>query len=74
MRKRRNVEIHNMNSELQDDLMQMHLHFGSAVKLENIGSQMADANAGLEMATASLQLVFAYVLAQNGSASPAGGR
>ena len=48
MRKRRNVEIHNMNSELQDDLMQMHLHWGSAVKLEDIRSQMGDANAGLE--------------------------
>ena len=39
MRKRRNVEIHNMNSELQDDLMQMHLHLGSAVKLEDIRSR-----------------------------------
>jgi hypothetical protein len=62
LRKRRNVEIHSMNSELQDDLLQMHLNFGNEVKLEDINSQMEDLTECVEMAAATVHLVFAYAL------------
>ncbi len=62
LRKRRNVEIHSMNSELQDDLMQLHLNFGDEVKLEDINSQMEDLAQCLDMAAGTVHLVFDYAL------------
>lgn len=61
LRKRRNEEIHNLNSELQDDLIQMHLNLGDEIKLEDIKSQMEDLQSGLDMASASLKLAFVYM-------------
>ncbi|SDT19273.1 hypothetical protein SAMN05444162_3371 [Paenibacillaceae bacterium GAS479] len=73
MRKRRNEEIHNLNSELQDDLLQMHLNFGDEIALENIRAQMDDLESGLTMVAASLQLAFAYMGSLIHNPSPAGG-
>ncbi|GGG75943.1 Cthe_2314 family HEPN domain-containing protein [Paenibacillus radicis (ex Gao et al. 2016)] len=60
LRKRRNVEIHYMNSEMQDDLAQSHKEYGEEVQLENIASQSADLAQGLELVTESLRLTFQY--------------
>ncbi|MFX3632071.1 MAG: Cthe_2314 family HEPN domain-containing protein [Candidatus Pristimantibacillus sp.] len=60
MRKRRNIEIHYMNSEMQDDLVQSHKGYGETVLLEDIEQQSADLAQGLDMATESLRLTFQY--------------
>lgn len=60
MRKRRNTEIHYMNSEMQDDLAQSHKGYGETVLLENIEQQSADLAQGLDMVMESLRLTFQY--------------
>lgn len=60
LRKRRNTEIHYMNSEMQDDLAQSHKMYGEEVKLENISSQSQDLSQGLDMVIESLRLTFQY--------------
>lgn len=42
LRKKRNTEIHHMNTELQDDLWQLHRSLHEKVKLENIQSNIDD--------------------------------
>ncbi|QJC53296.1 hypothetical protein HGI30_18085 [Paenibacillus albicereus] len=74
LRKRRNEEIHNLNSELQDDLLQMHLHFGEEIGLESISDQLEDMASGLELAAASLQLAFAYLASLAEEKAPQPGR
>jgi hypothetical protein len=60
LRRRRNVEIHLMNSELQDDLQQsLHRHGGEPM-LENIATQKADMHSGLELIIDVLILSFQY--------------
>ncbi|AJY75754.1 Cthe_2314 family HEPN domain-containing protein [Paenibacillus beijingensis] len=61
LRKRRNVEVHNMNSELQDDLAQSRLHYGTEMKLENLQQQIDDSAAGLAMAAETLRIAFDYL-------------
>lgn len=60
MRKRRNIEIHYMNSEMQDDLAQSHKGYGETVLLEDIEQQSADLAQGLDMVMESLRLTFQY--------------
>lgn len=60
LRKRRNTEIHYMNSEMQDDLIQSHRMYGEEVQLENIAQQSADLTQGLYLAMESLLLTFQY--------------
>ena len=42
LRKKRNTEIHHMNTELQDDLWQLHRSLNEKLKLENINSNVHD--------------------------------
>jgi hypothetical protein len=60
LRKRRNTEIHYMNSEMQDDLIQSHRMYGEEVQLENIAQQSSDLKQGLDSAMESLLLTFQY--------------
>ncbi|GMK44953.1 Cthe_2314 family HEPN domain-containing protein [Paenibacillus glycanilyticus] len=60
LRKRRNTEIHYMNTEMQDDLAQAHKMYGQEVQLENIAAQSDDLQHGLQMVTGSLRLTFDY--------------
>jgi len=60
LRKRRNTEIHYMNSEMQDDLIQSNRLYGEEVKLENVAEQSADLTQGLYLAMESLLLTFQY--------------
>ena len=46
LRKRRNTEIHHMNTELQDDLWQRHRSLNGKVKLENIKANVDDLQQG----------------------------
>lgn len=60
MRKRRNTEIHYMNSEMQDDLMQSHDAYGSGYRLENLQAQTEDLKQGMDLVIESLRLSFEY--------------
>lgn len=60
LRKRRNTEIHYMNSEMQDDLIQSQRMYGAEIQLENIQLQAEDLTQCLHMATESLRLTFQY--------------
>ena len=60
LRKRRNVEVHQMNAELQDDLRQSLANGGDSTRLENLSANMADLDEGWEMARETLLRVFRY--------------
>jgi len=60
LRKRRNTEIHYMNTEMQDDLAQCRITDGGLIKLENVQVQLNDLAQGLDMVTESLRLTFQY--------------
>ncbi|WP_317890685.1 Cthe_2314 family HEPN domain-containing protein [Paenibacillus arenilitoris] len=60
LRKRRNTEIHYMNSEMQDDLIQSHRMYGEEVQLENIAAQSEDLTQSFHLAMESLLLTFRY--------------
>lgn len=60
LRRRRNTEIHYMNSEMQDDLVQQTRMYGQEIMLENLDQQMEDLTAGLHMATHSIRMTFRY--------------
>lgn len=60
LRKRRNTEIHYMNSEMHDDLLQRTRLYGQELKLENLDQQMQDLTVGLNMALHSIKLTFEY--------------
>ncbi|MHA6483098.1 Cthe_2314 family HEPN domain-containing protein [Paenibacillus sp. strain BS8-2] len=60
LRKRRNTEIHYMNSEMHDDLIQNQRMYGEEIKLENISMQAADLTTCLQLVIESLRLTFHY--------------
>ncbi|MDQ0060714.1 Cthe_2314 family HEPN domain-containing protein [Paenibacillus harenae] len=60
LRKRRNTEIHYMNSEMHDDLIQSHRMYGEEAKLENLEQQAADLSDGVMLAMESMRLSFQY--------------
>ncbi|GKU80339.1 Cthe_2314 family HEPN domain-containing protein [Paenibacillus sp. L3-i20] len=60
LRKRRNTEIHYMNSEMQDDLIQNQRMYGEEIQLENIALQADDLARCLLMTIESLRLTFQY--------------
>lgn len=60
LRKRRNVEIHYMNSELHDDLMQSLKNQGEEPVLENIARQSEDLRLGFALVLESLQQSYRY--------------
>jgi hypothetical protein len=60
LRKRRNTEIHYMNSEMQDDLIQSQRMYGEEIKLENLELQAEDLTRCLQMSIESLRLTFQY--------------
>ena len=60
LRKRRNTEVHYMNSEMEDDLIQETRMFGHDVKLENLDQQVHDLYVGLKMNIMAIKLTFQY--------------
>lgn len=61
LRRRRNMEIHQMNAELQDDLLQVLNVKREQPHLENIEENMNDLNEGWELVYLALALVFNYM-------------
>lgn len=60
LRKRRNTEIHYMNSEMHDDLIQSQRMYGEEYPLEDVRQQASDLTDSLTMVKESLLLVFQY--------------
>jgi len=60
LRKRRNTEIHYMNSEMQDDLIQKIRMYGERIQLENLDQQIQDLEQGLQMSIQSIKLSIEY--------------
>lgn len=60
LRKRRNTEIHYMNSEMQDDLWQRHQGLQKKLELEDLDLHMRQLEKGLEMVCRSLISCFKY--------------
>ena len=61
LRKRRNTEIHYMNIEMQDDLMQLHQSLGGKLHLEDVDQYLDDLRLGLEMVCLILTAVFTHL-------------
>ncbi|KGE20820.1 Cthe_2314 family HEPN domain-containing protein [Paenibacillus wynnii] len=64
LRKRRNSEIHYMNSEMEDDLWQRHKGLNEKVKLEDVDAHLEDLRLGLNMVCKSLTVAYRYSLEQ----------
>ncbi|TVX98739.1 Cthe_2314 family HEPN domain-containing protein [Cohnella terricola] len=60
LRNRRNVEIHQMNAELKDDLHQSLTGNGARTTLENLEANLADLDQGWEMIQGSLFHAFRF--------------
>jgi len=60
LRKRRNTEIHYMNSEMQDDLQQSYSAYGELHRLENLQERCDDLAQGMELIYGTLLLTFDY--------------
>lgn len=60
LRKRRNTEIHYMNSEMQDDLWQRHQALHGKIELEDLDQHLRDLENGYLMVCETLETVFNY--------------
>lgn len=60
LRTRRNLEIHQMNAELKDDLNQRFANAGGPRTLEDLISNMADLEQSWEMVQSSIHLIFRF--------------
>lgn len=60
LRNRRNTEIHYMNSEMHDDLLQSTRLYGQELRLENLDEQLHDLSVGLHMTMQAIKLTFQY--------------
>ncbi|WP_080834071.1 Cthe_2314 family HEPN domain-containing protein [Cohnella massiliensis] len=63
LRKRRNTEVHHMNAELQDDLLQSlePERDLSRLRLEDLSAQLNDLEDGWDMVVKTLAISFAYL-------------
>ncbi|WP_054958204.1 Cthe_2314 family HEPN domain-containing protein [Paenibacillus dakarensis] len=60
LRKRRNAEIHYMNSEMQDDLWQRHKGLHAKVEIEDLDQHLEDLKLGVDMVCKTLSTAFHY--------------
>ncbi|AWB45880.1 hypothetical protein DCC85_17920 [Paenibacillus sp. CAA11] len=60
LRRRRNTEIHYMNSEMQDDLWQRHRTLHGKIELEDLDKHLKDLADGCEMVFSTVFTVFDY--------------
>ncbi|QHT60020.1 hypothetical protein GXP70_08710 [Paenibacillus lycopersici] len=64
LRKRRNMEIHYMNSEMQDDLKQNHEAYFEPHRLENLSQQTKDLAQMMDLLLDTLTLTFHHAYSQ----------
>ncbi|WMT40255.1 Cthe_2314 family HEPN domain-containing protein [Paenibacillus sp. D2_2] len=60
LRRRRNTEIHYMNSEMRDDLWQRHQALFGKIELEDLDLHIRDLEQGYQMVCETLETVFVY--------------
>lgn len=60
LRRRRNMEIHYMNAEMQDDLWQKHQGMPGKLELEDLDQHLADLTESYQMVLESLYIAFDY--------------
>lgn len=60
LRRRRNTEIHYMNSEMKDDLWQRHQTLRGKIELEDLDQHLRDLEQGYLMVCETLKAVFVY--------------
>jgi hypothetical protein len=60
LRKRRNSEIHYMNTEMQDDLWQRHHGLHDKLTLEDVDKHLLELKQGLDMVCRTLSTAFLY--------------
>lgn len=60
LRRRRNTEIHYMNSEMKDDLWQRHQALYGKIKLEDLDGHLHDLQQGFKMVCESMFTSFSY--------------
>lgn len=63
LRNQRNMEIHYINAEMLDDLMQKEPIPGERIHVENVKSNVADLQQGFEMVCRTLTIAFSYITA-----------
>lgn len=63
LRNQRNMEIHYINAEMLDDLMQKEPFPGDRIHVENVKSNVADLQQGFEMVCRTLSIAFSYITA-----------
>jgi Cthe_2314-like HEPN len=61
LRNQRNMEIHYINVEMMDELMDENRRGGDRVRLENTQASMADLDAGCHMVMQAMNIVFTYL-------------
>ncbi|SDD64532.1 hypothetical protein SAMN05428987_5519 [Paenibacillus sp. CF095] len=61
LRKRRNMEIHYMNSEMHDDLWQLHQTLQGKVKLEDLNQHVQEMRQGVDMVCETLTASYSYI-------------
>lgn len=62
LRRRRNTEIHYMNSELQDDLWQRHQALYGKIELEDLDGHLRDLEQGYRMVCETLLASYDYII------------
>ena len=62
LRKRRNAEVHYMNSEMVDDLWQRHQGLHDRLRLEDLDGHLQDLRQGLEMVCDTIHTAYGYTL------------
>ncbi|MBD0383439.1 Cthe_2314 family HEPN domain-containing protein [Paenibacillus sedimenti] len=65
LRNQRNMEIHYMNAEMLDDLMQKEPVPGERIHIENVKSNVADLQQGFDMVCRTLTVAFSYMTASH---------
>ncbi|MBP1905604.1 molecular chaperone GrpE (heat shock protein) [Paenibacillus turicensis] len=60
LRRRRNTEIHYMNSEMKDDLWQRHQALYGKIKLEDLDAHLHDLQQGFNMVCETMLTTFSY--------------
>ncbi|MNE54747.1 hypothetical protein D3C80_1495550 [compost metagenome] len=60
LRRRRNTEIHYMNSEMKDDLWQRHQTLYGKIELEDLDQHIHDLEQGFQMVCETMETVFTY--------------
>ncbi|WP_235918289.1 Cthe_2314 family HEPN domain-containing protein [Paenibacillus lutrae] len=61
LRNQRNMEIHYVNVDMLDDLMQNHSYFGDRIGVENFRANLAELAKGYGMVCETMDLVFQYI-------------